>query len=134
MSSAYYEYLLVMPDGDCKGFNDIELAKGYINLYYEKMIKKYSEKKDYGDFTELPGQVRNNLCQHLGVDEGECVVYKLDDYIDKLREELVFDDEKEDVIEKLISDEIELNVYDYSIDHILHDVETVEVMEPYGEV
>ena len=34
------EYLLIMPDGDCKGFNDFESAKAYINVYYERLIDK----------------------------------------------------------------------------------------------
>lgn len=31
----YNEYLVVMPTGNCKGFNDIEGVKAYINMYYE---------------------------------------------------------------------------------------------------
>lgn len=132
--SHYYNYLLVMTDGSTKGFNDLETAKGYINIYYEDRIKKSSLKRDYHDITELPGQFRNNICQHMGVGEGECRVYDLDDFIEKLREQLVFDDEKEEIISKLLQKDISLNIYDYSLDNILTDVKVINMIEPYGEV
>ena len=132
--SPYYDYLLVMTDGSTKGFNDLEIAKGYINIYYENRIKKYSQKENYHDITELPGQFRNSLCQHMGVGEGECRVYNLQDFIGKLREELIFDDEKQEVISKLLKKDIDLNIYDYALDTILTDVEVINMIEPYGEV
>ena len=30
----HFQYLLVLPNGDIKGFEDIGVAKGYINIYY----------------------------------------------------------------------------------------------------
>ncbi|MDU5111652.1 MAG: hypothetical protein E6248_14510 [Clostridium sp.] len=127
-------YLLVMPNGNALGFNDEDLAKAYVNRYYEEKIKEYSQKDDYSDFSDLVGQVRNNICQHIGVDEGRCNLYNLNNFIENLRENLVFDDEKEEIIKKLYEKDIRLNIYDYSLDNILNDTEIIEIIEPYGEV
>lgn len=132
--SPYNEFILVMPDGDVKGFNDLALAKAHINLYYEDKIKEYSEEEEYNDSKEMVGETRLNICQHLGVEEGECMVYDLEDFLEKIREELVFDDEKEEVISKLIKEKIDLNIYDFGLDVILHDVKTIDMIEPFGEM
>lgn len=134
MSSPYNEFILVMPSGDVKGFNDLELAKACINLYYEKKIKEYSEQEEYNDSKEMIGETRLNICQHLGVEEGECIVYDLEDFLEKLRQELVFDEEKEEVISKLIKEKIDLNIFDFGLDVILHDVKTIDMIEPFGEM
>ncbi|GAB6170480.1 hypothetical protein JCM1393_29400 [Clostridium carnis] len=130
----YNSYLLVLPNGDTKGFNDLELAKAYINRYYEEKILVYSNKDDYQDVTELVGQVRNNICQQLGVDEGECSVYNIEDFIERVREELIFDEEKEEIISKLLKENIQLNIYEYSLDRLLNDIEKITMIEPFGEV
>jgi len=132
--SPYNEFILVMPDGEIKGFNDLDLAKAHINLYYENKIKEYSEEEEYNDSKEMVGETRLNICQHLGVEEGECMVYDLEDFLEKIREELVFDEEKEEVISKLIKEKIDLNIYDFGLDVILHDVKTIDMIEPFGEM
>ena len=131
--SPYNEFILVMPNGDVKGFNDLALAKAYINLYYENKIKEYSEEEEFND-SEMFHETRLNICQHLGVEEGECMVYDLEDFLEKIRAEIVFDDEKEEVISKLIKEKINLNIYDFGLDVILHDVKTIDMMEPFGEM
>ncbi|MGL5380724.1 hypothetical protein [Clostridium sp.] len=130
----YYEYLLVLPTGDTLGFNDLDTAKGYVYIYYEKQIKDYSESTDYMDVTELVGQVRNNICQHIGVDEGECVLYSIPSLVEKLQENLVFDEDKQEIISKLLSKNINLNIYEYSIDNILTEVEKIQLIDSYGEI
>lgn len=130
----YYEYLLVLPTGDTLGFNDLDTAKGYVYIYYEKQIKDYSESTDYMDVTELVGQVRNNICQHIGVDEGECVLYSIPSLVEKLQENLVFDEDKQEIISKLLSKNINLNIYEYSIDNVLAEVEKIQLIDSYGEI
>ncbi|MGL5085022.1 MAG: hypothetical protein ACRC68_04780 [Clostridium sp.] len=132
--SPFNEFILVMPDGDVEGFNDLDLAKACINLYYEKKIKEYSEQEEYNDSKEMVGETRLNICQHLGVEEGECIVYDLEDFLEKLREELVFDEEKEEVISLLIKEKIQINIYNFSLDAILHNVKTIDMLEPFGEM
>ena len=130
----YNEYLLVMPSGKCKGFNDLDLAKAYINLYYERKIDSDLSEDDYNDATEMGAEEpRRNICTQLGVAEGKCEVYSIDDFIEKIREKLVFEQEKEELIAKLVQEKIDLNVYDYSLDEILADVEVINMMETYGD-
>ena len=52
--------------------------------------------------------------------------------IEKLQDELVFNEEKEEVISKLMANKIEFNTYDYAIDNIFRDVQPIDVMEQYG--
>lgn len=133
-SEAFNEYLLVMPDGEARGFNDLESAKAYINRYYQGIVSHDREEDDYNDVTELDEEkATRNVCTNLGAEEGKCEVYKLDDFIDKINEEVVFDYEKEEIISKLCEKHINLNVYNYNLDLILADTEVVDVMEPYGE-
>ena len=128
------EYLLVMPDGDVKGFNDLESAKAYINVYYEKRIDNDMIEDDYNDITEIGGSdERENICINMGVREGKCEVYKVSDFIDKIKEDLVFNSEKEELIEKLVEKHIDLNIYDYNLDALLTDIEAIDMMEQYGD-
>ncbi|OSA96683.1 UNVERIFIED_ORG: hypothetical protein B2H98_07965 [Clostridium botulinum] len=130
----YNEYLLVMPNGDTKGFDDLELAKAYINIYYERVIDNKIDKDDYNDATEIGAEEpRRNICTQLGVDEGRCEVYSIDNFIEVIRNNLVFDDEREEIISKLLAKEISFNVYDYNLDTILVDIESIDMMEPYGD-
>jgi len=130
----YNDYLLVMPSGNCKGFNDLESAKAYINIYYERKIDESLHEDGYNDATEIGGEKpRKNICTQLGVKEGKCEVYKTEDFIGKLRDELVFEEEKEEVISKLSEAKIDLNIYDYGLDEILAKIEELDIMETYGD-
>ena len=130
----YNDYLLIMPSGNCKGFNDLEGAKAYINIYYERKLDDTLHEDGYNDITEMGGdEPRLNVFTQLGVEEGKCEVYKTEEFIEKLNEELVFDEEKEEVISKLSEAKISFNIYDYSLDGILAQIEEIDVMESYGD-
>jgi len=130
----YNDYLLVMPSGNCKGFNDLESAKAYINIYYERKIDESLHEDGYNDGTEIGGdKPRKNICTQLGVKEGKCEVYKTEDFVGKLSKELVFEEEKEEVISKLSEAKIDFNIYDYGLDEILANIEELDVMEAYGD-
>jgi hypothetical protein len=131
----YNDYLLVMPSGNCKGFNDLESTKAYMNIYYERKFDQTVHQDGYNDATEIGGDgPRLNVFTQLGVEEGKCEVYKTKEFIQKLRENLVFEEEKEEVILKLSEAKINFNIYDYSLDKILSDIEEINVMEAYGEI
>ena len=131
----YNDYLLVMPSGNCKGFNDLEGVKAHINIYYERRLDDTLHEDGYNDATEIGGNdPRMNVFTQLGVEEGKCEVYKTEELIEKIKEELVFDEEKEEVISKLSEAKINLNIYEYSLDKILAHIEEINVMETYGEV
>ena len=65
--------------------------------------------------------------------EGECQLYYTSDIIEKLQDELVFNEEKEEVISKLMAPKIEFNTYDYALDNIFRDVQPIDIMEQYGD-
>lgn len=128
-----FQYLLVMPDGHVKGFNDLDTTKAYINLYYAKKVRNSNIIIECNDLTDSSEQFINTVCQNLGVIEGECRVYDTSDIIEKIQDTLVFDEEKEEIISKLLQKDIKFNIYGYGIDNIFNDVESIDVMEPYGE-
>lgn len=129
------EYLLVMPNGDCKGFNDLKEAKAYINIYYERKIDEDVDEHGYNDSTDIGGgDARQNICTQLGVEEGKCEVYNMEEFIKKLEDELVFDNEKKEVISKLMEEHLDINVYNYNLYMILADTDVIDMMEPYGEM
>ncbi len=130
----YNEYILVMPSGNCKGVNDLESAKAYINIYYERKLDNTFDKDSYNDATEIGGEKpRKNVFTQLGVEEGKCQVYRTEDFIEKFKEESVFDEEKEEVISKLSQAKINFNIYDYGLDKILAQTEEINIMENYGD-
>ena len=47
--------------------------------------------------------------------------------------QLVFNEEKEEVISKLMATKIEFNTYDYALDNIFRDVQPIDIMEQYGD-
>lgn len=129
-----HEYILVLPNGDVKGFNDYEEMKGYVNIYYTNVVKAKSMETSLYDRTEEAEQITKDICIQLGVDEGECRVYNLEDFITTLQNNLVFDDEKEEIISKLLQESIELNINDYRLDEYLVNTEEVNIIEQFGEI
>lgn len=130
----YNEYLLVMPSGNCKGFNDIEGVKAYINFYYEKRFDHTLHEDGYNDATEIGGdEPRLNVFTQLGVEEGKCEVYKTQDFIEILDNDLIFEEDKEEIISKLSEAKINLNIYDYGLDEILAHIQEVDVMDDFGD-
>jgi hypothetical protein len=130
----YNEYLVVMQTGNCKGFNDIEGVKAYINMYYELRLDDVFHKDGYNDATEIGGdEYRYNVFTQLGAEEGaKCEIYKTASFIEEINKELVFEDEKEEIISKLCEAKINFNIYDYSLDTVLANIQEVEYMDDYG--
>ena len=122
------EYLLVMPSGNVKGFDDYAMAKAYINNYYYYKTRRVEEVEAYDDLTNDFDDIVDTIC----IEEGECQLYYTSNIIEKLQDELVFNEEKEEVISKLMAHKIEFNTYDYAIDNIFRDVQSIDIMEQYG--
>lgn len=130
----YNDYLLIMPSGNCKGFNDIEGAKAYINIYYEKRLDDTFHEDGYNDATEIGGdEARLNVFTQLGVEEGKCEIYRTNDFVEILDKELIFEEDKEEIISKLSEAKIKLNIYEYGLDKILAHIQEVDVMEDFGD-
>lgn len=130
----YNEYLLVMPSGNCKGFNDIEGVKAYINNYYERRLDNVFHKDGYNDATEMGGdECRLNVFTQLGVEEGKCEIYKIDTIIEIINKEFTFEEEKEEIISKLSEAQMNFNIYHYGLDGLLAHIQEVEYMEDFGD-
>ncbi len=127
------EYLLVMPSGNVKGFDDYAMAKAYINNYYYYKTRRVEEVVAYDDLTNDFDDIVDTVCYKIGIEEGECQLYYTFDIIEKLQDELVFNEEKEEVISKLMAPKIEFNTYDYALDNIFRDVQPIDIMEQYGD-
>ena len=127
------EYLLVMPSGNVKGFDDYAMAKAYINNYYYYKTRRVEEVGVYDDLTNDFDDIVDTVCYKIGIEEGECQLYYTSDIIEKLQDELVFNEEKEEVISKLMAPKIEFNTYDYALDNIFRDVQPIDIIEQYGD-
>lgn len=128
-----FEYLLVMPSGNIKGFHDEETAKAYINNYYYIKSRNNDVIGAYEDLTEDFDDIANVLCYKIGVEEGECRLYNTVDIIEKIQNEVIFEEEKEEIISKLLFNPMTLNTYDYSIDNVFTNSDSIDIMEPYGD-
>ncbi len=130
----YNEYFVMMPSGNCKGFNDIEGVKAYINNYYEMRLDDVFHKDGYNDATEIGGdEYRYNVFTQLGAEEGaKCEIYKTEAFIEAINRELIFEEDKEEIISKLCEAKIDFNIYDYSLDTVLADIQEVEYMDDFG--
>lgn len=94
----------------------------------------FFHKDGYNDATEIGGdEYRYNVFTQLGAEEGaKCEIYKTVSFIEEINKELVFEDEKEEIISKLCEAKINFNIYDYSLDAVLANIQEVEYMEDYG--
>lgn len=128
-----FDYLLVMPSGNVRGFEDIESAKGYVNNYYYKKTISTDVIGAYKDLIEDFDDISDVLSYKSGVEEGECRLYNTREIIEKIQDEFVFEDEKEELIMKLLYNPTEINTFDYAIDNIFTNSNSIDIMEPYGD-
>lgn len=133
INTANFDYLLVMPSGNVIGFKDIESAKGYVNNYYYKKTISKDTIGNYKNLTEDFDDISDVLSYKSGVEEGECRLYSIYNIIDNIQKEGIFQEEKEELISKLLSNKIDINIYDYGIDNIFNNSDFINIMEPYGE-
>lgn len=112
-------YVVVFPDGEMMGCEESEMAQGYINEYYRERLKAIHTKEDYEDLEINEETSWQEIYTRLGVDEGECKVYKIEDIIESIRESSIIEEEKEELILRVMEEEINLNVNDFGIDDIL---------------
>ncbi|MGL5150579.1 MAG: hypothetical protein ACRC7N_08435 [Clostridium sp.] len=114
-------YAIVFPNGKVTGVEEKELALGYINTYYRDRLDQIHEKEDYEELEKNEETTWLEIYTRLGVDEGECRVFNIDELIEHIREAAILEDEKEDLISRLMEDKIDLNINDFGIDDILMD-------------
>ncbi|SFU73260.1 hypothetical protein SAMN04487886_11233 [Clostridium sp. DSM 8431] len=119
--TAVNDYVLLMPSGELRGFKDIDSARGTV---YEYDLRTILENVHSGGEYEFDMYSQQNDVGIIeGVENGECQIFNLDDFISKIRESAMFQDEKDEVISKLLRENINLNVYEYGLFNLLNECE-----------
>ncbi|PRR82344.1 hypothetical protein [Clostridium vincentii] len=114
-------YLVLMPSGNIRGFKDVDHARGLIQEYYLK--KTLSSIHNGEEGSQDMHEDFNDIGIVAGVEDGECQIYNLDDFMDKIRNSDIFQEEKDELISELLKENIKLNVYDYGVYDLLSDVD-----------
>lgn len=114
-------YFVLMPSGDIRGFKEVDEARGTIyEHYFNKALScVHSGGESYYD---IYGNY-NDVGIISGVEEGECQIYDLEGFMDKIRTSDMFQEEIDELISKLLVDNIKMNVYEYGIYDLLSDVD-----------
>lgn len=117
----YHNYIVVTPNGDIAGYREIDDARNFVSGYYIGKVEEMSDDLSvvYSDYVTDPMQTAEAICTSLGVYEGECVIYDLESLIENIQKSDIFEEEKVELISKLMQKKINLNVSDYQIDKIL---------------
>lgn len=123
----YHNYIVVTPNGDVLGFGEEDDARKYVAGYYVGKIEELSDdrSKVYVDYGTDPLQASVDICTELGAYEGDCIIYDLDNFIENIQKSDIFEDEKEELILKLMQEKINLNINDYQVDDLLYDTKVV---------
>ncbi|WP_346878216.1 MULTISPECIES: hypothetical protein [unclassified Clostridium] len=123
----YHNYIVVTPNGDVLGFGEEDDARKYVAGYYVGKIEELSDdrSKVYVDYGTDPLQASVDICTELGAYEGDCIIYDLDSFIENIQSSGIFEDEKEELILKLMQEKINLNINDYQVDDLLYDTKVV---------
>lgn len=123
----YHNYIVVTPNGDVLGFGEEDDARKYVAGYYVGKIEELSDNRSkvYVDYGTDPLQASVDICTELGAYEGDCIIYDLDSFIENIQNSGIFEDEKEELILKLMQEKINLNINDYQVDDLLYDTKVV---------
>lgn len=123
----YHNYIVVTPNGDVLGFGEEDDARKYVAGYYVGKIEELSDDRSmlYVDYSTDPLQASVDICTELGAYGGDCIIYDLDSFIESIQNSGIFEDEKEELILKLMQEKINLNINDYQIDNLLNDARVV---------
>ena len=122
--TAFNNYVVAQPNGDLIGFKELSDARSFISTYNLNNILENSPIAENAEkfFDLYQEKDQQDLGIITGVDEGECKIYDLEDFIEKVRESDFFESEKDEIISQLLKEDIKLNIYYYGIDNILTDV------------
>ncbi|MGL5633533.1 MAG: hypothetical protein ACRDDL_00410 [Sarcina sp.] len=125
MIVAEYPYIIVMPTLEVIAVEDIEYAKAYINKYYDFKIQEIKKDEKYETEDLNDEEIREEVFMILGNTEGQPVVYDTDTVIEAVRESILFEEEKEEIILELLNGNITFNAD--ILDEILIEVEPVDL-------
>lgn len=119
----FNNFIVVEPNGNVTGFVELSDARGYITVNYLQRILDYSHEGKYSYFDMTQERDMEDSGLMAGVYEGEAQIYDIEEFIEKIRENPMFQDEKDELISKLLAKDIKMNVIDYAIEDILTEVE-----------
>lgn len=122
-----HNYVVVTPNGDIAGFDEVVDAREFVAGYYMGKVEELSDDTNYvySDYATDPMQATESICRSLGSYEGECIIYDIDDLIKNIQESDMFEEEKVELISELMKDEITINSNDYQIDNILLETKVI---------
>jgi len=123
----YHNYIVVQPNGNVLGFGEEDEARRYVAGYYVGKVEELSDDRSmlYVDYSTDPLQASVDICTELGAYEGDCIIYDLDSFIESIQNSGIFEEEKEELILKLMQEKINLNINDYQVDNLLNDAKVV---------
>lgn len=125
-------YLVVLPNGLGVGFVDLEEAQAYVNMYCEERVVKEGLSDTYASYDMYEEKSREDIAQVIGCEEGEAIIYNIDDIIEKVQTmDEAFQEEKEEIIGKLISEECTIDTYSLGLESVLVNVDPLKEDEKY---
>lgn len=126
----YHNYIVTVPNGNVYGFVELDEARDFTREYYIDKVDEYAEDielvYDDSDHDSTDSMdVTADICRELGVYEGQCKIFELDNLIEVIRDSGIFEDEKEELIMMLMEEEIDLNVNDYHLEEFLEETKEI---------
>lgn len=119
----FNNYIVVMPTGAALGFVELSDARGYITTNYLGRILSIAHEGKYSYFDMTQERDMEDSGIIAGVYEGEAQIYDLDEFMEKVRESAMFQDEKDEIISELLKKDIHMNIRDLGLDGLLTEVE-----------
>lgn len=118
-------YLVVLPSLKGVTFIDIESCHGYINRYYEEKLALKGMENTYADYDMYEEKAREDIMRVVGVEEGEAKIYDLENFIEVVQSSSLFQEEKEEIIRKVIERNSKIDIGKYDLESILLDTKRV---------
>ncbi|SHK20404.1 hypothetical protein [Tepidibacter formicigenes] len=121
------KFIVFLSDDKVIGLDSKEDVIGALDEYYEEKIAEYCEGEGF-DYEDLSPKKRSEICFMIGYDEGECRAYRTRNVIKEIKAYDMCDEEKEELIDELMSQDINFKVDDYDeLYDILQEVDEIDI-------
>ncbi|WP_055071398.1 hypothetical protein [Clostridium massiliamazoniense] len=118
-------YLLVMPEGKAFSVPDIEYVRAYVVDYYDKKSKAFSSKEEFSYYDINDDEVRDEMLITIGNNDGRPILYDMKDFLEKLRESEVFQDDFDEILSIMQKKHL-LDIKKYELENVLVNSKVVE--------
>ena len=112
-------YVVLTPEGKLIGFKDKDKCINYVTLYEFSNMIEFKNNKNDGYYEFYVEQDQKDFGTMEGISKGDCLIYSIHDILKAVEDSSIFQSEKEDIINGLLKNDINLNVYDIGIDDII---------------